>query len=95
MTIFLKALKIDIVNKTFLPGGGFLIFMVDQEPKNRRHYSEKGGHKERREFSRLDEEFRMRFPGLSPKGLVPQPVPIDTQWIIRRSMLRDPRDGRR
>ena len=51
-----------------------------------RHYSEKGGHKERSDFWKDVK----KVVNLSPEALS-----IEKAYLIRRSMLRDPRDGRR
>ena len=51
-----------------------------------RHYSEKGGHKERSDFWKDVK----KVVNISPEALS-----IETAYLIRRSMLRDPRDGRR
>jgi len=51
-----------------------------------KHYSEKGGHKERSDFWKDVK----KVVNLSPEALS-----IEKAYLIRRSMLRDPRDGRR
>lgn len=66
--------------------------------EDHRHYSEKGGHKERSDFWKDIRKMVGRSYRYLPNqdiNLTPQPLPWEDAFNIRRSMLRDPRDGRR
>ena len=78
--------------KWLLPSGRFFGIM---QKEGHRHYSEKGGHKERSDFwKEVDRVARDlgRFFNYNPRF---QTIPIEQAYIIRRNMFRDPRDGRR
>lgn len=54
------------------------------------HYSEKGGHGARSDYHRLIRDTQ------KPRMLsFFNRVPVDINWIARRSMFRAPQDGRR
>ena len=59
-----------------------------------KHYSEKGGHKERSNFWKDVQKMIGRSFSYSPHNLVPQSLPIEQAYLIRRQMFRDARDGR-
>ena len=59
-----------------------------------RHYSEKGGHKERSDFWREVRKLVGRSLNYSPHNLLPQSLPIEQVYLVRRQMFRGPRDGR-
>jgi len=60
-----------------------------------RHYSEKGGHKERSDFWKDVRRMVGRSLHYSPNNFEPQSLPTDQAYLIRRNMFRDPKDGRR
>jgi len=63
-----------------------------------KHYSEKGGHKERSDFWKDVRKMIERSYKYSPNqnlNFAPQSLPPEEAFNIRRGMLRDPRDGRR
>lgn len=58
-----------------------------------RHYSEKGGHKERSDFWKDVDQIAQdlaRLFSYNPR----QAMPVEQAYLMRRQMFRSPRDGR-
>ncbi len=65
--------------------------------RGNRHYSDKGGHKSRGDFSKTEERVRKENgnPTLSLKAMLVVPIPQEVDWHRRRFMQRTPQDGKR
>ncbi len=62
-----------------------------KESELNQHYSQKGGHKARREYWKLMDEVKSQWSSRCLPVIV-----LDIQcWSARRKMFRDQKDGRR
>jgi hypothetical protein len=62
--------------------------------KDNSHYSEKGGHKQRSEFWRSVKDLEQQMSKSFRISPVERSLAREQAQLIRRTMFRDPRDGR-